>query len=531
MTQPVEDHSERLTRGRTFARNAALNLCGELVVILVGMACVPYVVRKLGVASFGILSISWVLLGYMGVFDLGLSRATTKFVAEAVGRRENHMVPSLIGTSLSLQVAFGLLGGICLAGLSPLLAGKLLKIPAASVLDAKISFWILAAAVPIVLVTNSLRGLLEAVQRFDVINAIKMPANASMYLSPIILLPLGGRLPSIMLLMTFLRLVAMLVYLKFCLYLLPSSGPRLTFSRHLLGRLLKYGGWVTVSNAVGPFVVYVDRFMVGSLLSISALGYYAAPADLANRSLIIPASLAATLFPGFSTLDAQGASQRLEEISTRALKYVTLTVGPGLLLLAAFSHDILRLWLGVQFAEQGSVVLQILALGIFFNALSFFPYCLLQGIGRPDLTATFHLAELPFHLGLAWLLISHLGITGAAIAWTLRILIDATLLFGACAWLRLISLRGIRQHGVLRGLIGLFLMVLVMYMLVSCRISLASQISIACCLFFLYMWAQWFVTLDSNDRQFFLSLLNVMRGSVRSLRKGHTKTLVAGSRI
>jgi O-antigen/teichoic acid export membrane protein len=295
--------------------------------------------------------------------------------------------------------------------------------------------------------------------------------------------------------------------------------------------LLRYGGWVTISNATGPFLVYVDRFIVGSLLSISAVAYYAAPADLANKALIIPASLAVTLFPAFSTLDAQGASLRLEEMSARALKYVTLTIGPVLLLIAAFSHDILRVWLGFQFAENGSVVLQILALGILVNALGFFPYCLLQGIGRPDLTATFHLAELPLHVGLAWLLISHLGIAGAAIAWTLRILIDATLLFGACVWLRQISLRGLGQQGVFKSLGGLFLIAPLIYVLGSSPASLATRIFLACSLFSLYFLAQWFITFDLQDRQFFVSLLNVMRGSFRSSRKGPTKPLVAGSRI
>src|SRR5882762_3739817 len=150
MTQPAENNNVRLTSGRILARNAALNLCGELVIILIGMACIPFVVRRLGVDSFGILSIAWVLLGYMSVFDLGLSRATTKFVAEAVGRDENHSVPSLIGTSLSLQVAFGLLGAFCMATLTPLLVERVLNIPSASMLEAKRSLWILAAAVPIV---------------------------------------------------------------------------------------------------------------------------------------------------------------------------------------------------------------------------------------------------------------------------------------------------------------------------------------------------------------------------------------------
>jgi O-antigen/teichoic acid export membrane protein len=39
--------------------------------------------------------------------------------------------------------------------------------------------------------------------------------------------------------------------------------------------------------------------------------------------------------------------------------------------------------------------------------------------------------ELIIHLPLAWLLIVHFGIVGAAVAWTIRVSIDACLLFWA----------------------------------------------------------------------------------------------------
>jgi O-antigen/teichoic acid export membrane protein len=58
------------------------------------------------------------------------------------------------------------------------------------------------------------------------------------------------------------------------------------------------------------------------------------------------------------------------------------------------------------------------------------PFSLLQGVGRPDLTAALHFIELPLYLGLLWWLIRTRGIEGAAIAWSTRGAIDALLMFG-----------------------------------------------------------------------------------------------------
>ena len=52
-------------------------------------------------------------------------------------------------------------------------------------------------------------------------------------------------------------------------------------------------------------------------------------------------------------------------------------------------------------------MLQILAVGVFINSLAQVPFALLQGVGRPDLTATLHLIELPLYLGLLWWLDQH----------------------------------------------------------------------------------------------------------------------------
>ena len=73
--------------------------------------------------------------------------------------------------------------------------------------------------------------------------------------------------------------------------------------------------------------------------------------------------------------------------------------------------------------------MQWLTVGVLLNGLAQIPFALVQGRGRPDLTAKLHLAEAPFYLLAVWWLIQHFGIEGAAIAWTLRVAVDTAVLF------------------------------------------------------------------------------------------------------
>ena len=58
-------------------------------------------------------------------------------------------------------------------------------------------------------------------------------------------------------------------------------------------------------------------------------------------------------------------------------------------------------------------------------------FALVQGHGRPDLTAKFHLLEFLFYLPLLFWAIKQHGIVGAAVAWVFRATIDAILLLWA----------------------------------------------------------------------------------------------------
>jgi O-antigen/teichoic acid export membrane protein len=106
---------------------------------------------------------------------------------------------------------------------------------------------------------------------------------------------------------------------------------------------------------------------------------------------------------------------------------------PIVLTIVAFARPGLELWLGTEFAGHSYRVLQWLTVGVFVNSLAQIPFVLLQGRGRPDIPAKFHLIELPFYLAVVFALIGKWGVEGAAMAWVARAALDAILLFSA-AW-------------------------------------------------------------------------------------------------
>ncbi len=509
-----ENQLPGLADGRLLARNTLVNLVGQVIPRLVGLGAIPIIVRGLGTDGYGILSLALLVLGYFSLFDLGLGLATTKFVAAYLGQNRVEEVPRLVWTSLVMQLLVGVLGGLGLAASAPLLVSRVLHIPPALVGEAKTTFLLLAVSVPLVLGAATLQGVLSATQRFDLVNAVLIPMHSSNFVVPAVGAWLGFGLPGIVVVLVFVRLAAAVANLMLCFKVFPSlrCRPRLEFK--LLRALAAYGSWVSVTNLLQPLLLYADRFMIGALLSMAAVAYYAASFQLAFAFGVLPVSLLTTLFPAFSAAGAAGDRKVIEKLYARAVKALLLVEGPLVLLVVFLARGILRLWLGARFAEQGTASLQVLAVGLLIGSLAYVSFTLLQALGRPDLPAKFYLLELPLYAGALWFLVGKMGIAGAALAWTLRMVLDATLSLAACSALKVVPLRALAQDGLWRSVIAFASLAVTLWLAFLAGGGILVQGFLAGLVMVLFAGTVWRYGLDAADKSFLTSLASRLAATV-----------------
>jgi O-antigen/teichoic acid export membrane protein len=382
-----------------------------------GLAVLPLLAGLLGVERLGTLALAWAVMGHSAALSLGFPPAVIQLAAG----RPDEEVARIVWTALSCTAIAGLAGAVLIAlGASAFV--PLLNLAAPQAQEAERLLWVLAAATPLLSTTSVLTAVLELRGRFLAVNTINVASLLINYVGTLAILYVHDDLVLVGFVIVGARLFAWLGCLTMGLRVVPLLRARPSVSRTIARSLFGYGRWVLVSIFVGLFMVFSDRFLIGGLLGVAAVAYYAPPKEIVTRLGPVSGAVVAVLLPALATARLHDHSRRLIHRAQDATAGLLL---PPIVALAALAPELLAAWMGDQFAAEGAAALRWLVFGLMVSGLAKIPAVTLAAHGRPDMTAKLHILEvLPF-VAIALILIPWLGVVGAAIAWTARAIVDA----------------------------------------------------------------------------------------------------------
>jgi O-antigen/teichoic acid export membrane protein len=408
---------EHVLRGRAPLLGAtAWSAVGTLVPALIAVPSIGYVARNLSVEEFGELSILWSLVGFSGLLDFGLSRGIAYGVAKTSCESRIREI-FIHGTSIALiasslfTIIFTSLGITLLACRVDLWSDN-----ATSTLAA------VFATIPWLVASSLNLALLEGKCEFRLVNTLRAAIGVASFLGPLCAVLMGGGYSDCAYAVVIARAVGFFGTIL-------ARSVRLNYGEKInlsawqeSKRLLAYGGWITVSNVVGPIMTTLDKFLLGLISGPAQVGIYAGPTDLASRLAVIPALAARASFPVIAKCKSDAELRQIYlEVFTYVSTMALIVFGTAFFL----SRTIIELWLGENYIESGSLVLQIAVVGALANSLAVPAFTYLQALGKSDFAAKVHLLEvIPFLIIFYWLATAH-GIYGAAIATCLRMFADA----------------------------------------------------------------------------------------------------------
>jgi O-antigen/teichoic acid export membrane protein len=415
------------------------NLCGLAIPLVVAALTVPKLLETLGHEKFGLLALAWGLIGYAGALDLGLGRALTQMVASLRGENRFLAIPDTLATASRITLVTGLIAGALIALFAILCGSSMIRTESTSESEVLLAILLLAVALPAQAMSATYKGLNEAFMNFKAINVLRAVLGIANFAGPYAVSLFTTQLPWLVSTLVISRLISLFIY-KFlaekCLRHQPERQQPARYSPNIAKKLFSFGGWVTVSSVISPFMVQSDRFLIASMISASAVSTYVLPYEIVVQSLVIVGAVTTVMFPSLSQLmkeqpDACRAYFQKWLLRVAALMaFVCIFLGLSLPI-------ILKIWIGDNLNINSIQIGQILCVGVFANSLGSMYYSLIHANGRADLTAKIHIFELPIYLISLFVIANYYGLLGVAYVWSGRMILDCALLYFCSTILKL----------------------------------------------------------------------------------------------
>ena len=419
---PFRESRESSSLATRTVRNSVYNVTGWVWSTGLSFVLMPYIVRRLGVDAYGILALVGTVLGYFAFLDLGLGAATVKYVAEYYANRDYESIGRIVSAALVVYFLLGLFGCVALFSITGVMVTRVLKVPIDLISLAKFSFYMASVGFLANMVLGVFGSIPAALQRYDISNKISIAVGSLTTLATAGLLARGFWLREVVILNLSVTILTVVIYVALTRRLLPEV--KLAFSPNSLvfGRLFKFGVFMTF-NQLSALVTYrIDHLLLGILLGTASVAFYAIPFNLLRTFQSIVYRLSEVMFPVASELSATSQTHRLERGYFSTAKLV-LTLNSALFLpLTILAKRVLEFWMGSEFAVKGSLVMIYLGVAYWLISFTMIPALLVNGIGRPKVTAGFAGLTAGINLILVFPLIKHMGISGAALATLISVL-------------------------------------------------------------------------------------------------------------
>ena len=406
--------------GDTIRRNTALSLVALVLPSLLTFGLTIYLVRALGPESFGVFALAMAIgLLLLLPSDLGLSQSAARYIAEH--RSDAGRVAGVLSDALRLKLIGGLVVSISLL---------LLARPIAAAYDEPDLVWPLRGMALAVFAQGMMaywNTAFVALRRVSLNLKVVLSESIAEVTASVALVALGagatgaafGRAIGF----GFGALIALLL-----IYRLLGRNAVAVRGRGQghVGRIARYAGALVVIDIAYSAFMSVDALVIGALLDVEDVGLFQAPYRIVYALAILGLAFANGVAPRMSRTGT-GPDVGAFLAATRYLLVLQTALA---VTIAIWAEPIVDLVLGEDY-EESVDVLRVLAVFAFVAGLSPLFSVSVNYLGEARRRIPIAVAAVLLNLVLDVVLISEIGVVGAAIGTSLAM----TFYAGAHFWL------------------------------------------------------------------------------------------------
>jgi O-antigen/teichoic acid export membrane protein len=393
---------------------------------VVALAVTPLLIRKLGTEPYGVVGLITVLGSQLSTLQLGVGPALLRALGEARGRDDGSAVRATLGAGAALGALSAAVVGALAFVLAPRAWSDAFATSAAvrpQALAAVPATAALLALQPVLAVVfSSLSGL----ERFSLLNGVRLVHGIARALAGAVTALRGGGLVGVLLAQAAVDALLVATVPLLVRHRLPPAEGRLPL-RAAVTHLLRLGLPLSAAGIAASLLLDGDKIALGTLRSVAEVAFYTVPAGVVGRLGSFAGMACIFLVPRLASAAAAGQTEEAARLAGRATRLGLCLTAAAAAPLAAVTPELLSLWLGPAFAARSAPAARVMLVGLAIQVSVYGAHAAIRARAHASTLAVVYALELPVFAAALYLLVRPWGVTGAALAWTVRLAFDAAL--------------------------------------------------------------------------------------------------------
>jgi O-antigen/teichoic acid export membrane protein len=364
-----------VSRSAVILRNVASNWVGFAVNAAITFLLTPFILHTLGVARYGIWTITASIVGYYGLLDIGVRAGICQYLVRYIAARDYEKAAESLTTAVGTLCALGLVF-VALSLGAALLAPSVFDFPEASQHEAFWCILIVGCSASFQFPLSAFPAVFQAKQRFDLANLIGVVTRLLTAIVIVVVLKLDGGLIGLSAATCGMSLLDYTVRAVVALRLVPElRGTGAGFRLERLREIASFGAWNFLMSINSYVFTHVPNILIGWYMPIAAVGHYALGMGLSRQVNSVLAPVGQVMYPAAAELHVQSDHAGLRRLYHDGSRLMMLVAFPTILAAAIFATDFYRLWIGEKFLSESpfhsvALIFRILMLAIGISYLS-----------------------------------------------------------------------------------------------------------------------------------------------------------------
>ncbi|HHJ34872.1 MAG TPA: polysaccharide biosynthesis protein, partial [Gammaproteobacteria bacterium] len=413
--------------------NTGSNVSVVIVKLVITFIMTPVLVHNLGNYDYGIWEIIAAVIGYMGLLDMGLKPAISRFSASYHASGDSVRLQELYSTSFVFLAIIGLM--LCLFfSLLGVFWPEVISGEDSDTYRYSLLLFIIAIQLLIEFPGYVAESFLEGFQKYYIKNNITI--FNSIVGSSLLYFTISPE--NALVLLAGINAIGLSV--KYIIYMFMLSRPgfgRLkpsisTATWRSYRETVNFGAKSFIQGVASRIEIGTDTIVIGAFLGPASIPFYAIPANIISYIRNIGWTLTHAFMPLFSELHATDKKQEIQQLYLNASRYIVAVLLPTSVGATLVGDDFIGVWVGEQYQRDAEGIILLLVIYMTLPFLNPLSTRYLTAIGRHGLLAKVFPVSASVNLIVSIILVQYWGIIGVAVGSVIPVFILTPVVLRAC---------------------------------------------------------------------------------------------------